>query len=58
MTDKLKSCPFCGDPRAFVAELNEARQVWCMQDNCARGPIRDDRAEAIAAWNTRKRRSR
>jgi len=56
--DKLKPCPFCGsDDRLGVCDSGAAFWVAC--DQCeAEGPVishkNRTKAEAIAAWNTRK----
>lgn len=48
--EALKPCPRCSG-QAFVT-INFG--VWCQQDRCLTLPPRLDRAEAIAAWNTRE----
>lgn len=49
MVDKLEACPRCGG-EAFVTIHYE---VWCGLDRCLKLPARENRAEAVAAWNQR-----
>mgnify|MGYP003362451693 CR=1 FL=1 len=51
MSEKLKSCPFCGDDEPLMRG-DDWSYVEC--DECdASGPECKTEAEAITAWNTR-----
>ena len=48
----LKPCPFCGDTALEVAQGGDRH--WVMCHGChAEGPMRDDEAAAVEAWNRR-----
>jgi hypothetical protein len=56
MTDKLKSCPFCGDP--MILEAKNFGHTSAYQDTLPEGQrciLRHTAypEEMIAAWNTR-----
>jgi ribosomal protein S27AE len=51
----IRECPFCG-ARALLAEHSHAINrtkyyVFCTSDECADGPIKYSKKEAILAWN-------
>jgi Lar family restriction alleviation protein len=52
-TPPIKPCPFCGrlaDVMGIVQGGKDLRAVECWSCR-ATGPLRDDRFEAILAWN-------
>ena len=55
MTQKLKSCPFCGADEASVEVIDYdfyGVQCYCCK---ATGPTEETKAEAISAWNRREK---
>ena len=49
---KPARCPFCALLGAHIFQMNGAYQVICSNKRCrASGPIRESRADAIAAWD-------
>jgi len=46
---KLKNCPFCGSSNLYVDDL-----IYVACFDCSTiGPSKDDKQDAIKAWNTR-----
>lgn len=53
MSDKLKSCPFCGGEAEVVETLFYDYKVAC--EKCgASTPLCDSEEMAVEAWNRRK----
>jgi Lar family restriction alleviation protein len=54
MTDKLKSCPFCGSPAdTHKHPLQETWSASCLSCSATMPYVGLTEAKAIAAWNTR-----
>lgn len=52
MANPLRECPFCGSGRTRIAEFKGIYFAVC--DECqADGPAKDEKADAVEAWNTR-----
>ena len=50
----LEPCPFCGgEAELYEADGNEGPYMGCCRSCDASGTVLRDKAEAIAAWNTR-----
>lgn len=52
-TQKLKPCPFCGGEAHLVYTIGKG--LWMAEcSECEiETPIKDDKSDAIAAWNRR-----
>lgn len=55
MSDKLKSCPFCGSKKIHLVDASDLGYNWIHCDNCsAEGPCKLTAQEAIYAWQWRR----
>lgn len=58
MSEELKPCPFCGGEGNVIERINPMSKwrwsVDCTTTTCGMsGPVEANKADAIAAWNTR-----
>jgi len=49
---ELKPCPFCGNDAVYLRFIMQEADVYCQVCE-ANGPVKENDAQAIAAWNTR-----